>query len=64
MSKPTIENWTAAKGVLKYLAGTVECSIIIGPSESEEGYCDADYAGDIDTRCSTTGYVFILNASI
>ena len=24
------------------------------------GYCDSDYAGDLDKRISTTGYVFTL----
>jgi len=47
------------------MVGTVERGIIYGPSESElEGYCDADYVGDIDTRRSTMGYVFILNGGI
>jgi ribonuclease HI len=27
-----------------------------------QGYCDADYAGDTDTRKSTTGFVFTLNS--
>ncbi|GAB4822219.1 hypothetical protein N2152v2_009265 [Parachlorella kessleri] len=61
MAKPTTEHWTAAKGVLRYLSGTVNYGITFGGQKLKlEAYCDADYAGDIDTRRSTTGYVFIL----
>ena len=28
-----------------------------------EGYCDSDYASDISSRRSTTGFVYILNDS-
>ena len=63
MSKPTMQHWQAAKGLLRYLAGTANYNITFGASEdaSFKGYCDADYAGDIDSRRSTTGYVFVLN---
>ena len=62
MAKPTEAHWTAAKGVLRYIAGTADYGITFGNCCSTlEAYCDADYAGDIDTRRSTTGYVFILN---
>jgi len=64
MSKPTTDHWTTARGVLKYLAGSVDRGITYGPMSELEGYCDSDYAGDIDTRRSTTGYVFILNGGI
>lgn len=29
-----------------------------------EGYADADYAGDVDTRRSTTGFVFFVKGSL
>eukprot|EP00983_Pelagomonas_calceolata_P072593 1151781-Pelagomonas_calceolata.AAC.2 len=64
MSKPTTDHWIVARKVLKYIAGSVDRGITKGPSSELEGYCDADYAGGIDTRRSTTGYVFILNGSI
>ena len=62
MSKPTAQHWQAAKGVLRYLAGKADNGIVYGQNERMlVGYCDADYAGDLDTRRSTTGYVFLLN---
>jgi hypothetical protein len=62
MAKPTLTHWQSAKGVLCYLASTVNRGITFkSTSPSIFGYCDADYAGDLDTRRSTTGYVFIMN---
>jgi hypothetical protein len=43
------------------VAGTTGCGITYGLSdEGLVGYSDADYAGDLDTRRSTTGFVFTL----
>jgi hypothetical protein len=61
MAAPTLEQWIAAKHVLKYLKGTAEMGLNHGGSDGMVGYVDADYAGDINSRRSTTGYVFILN---
>ena len=62
MSCPTTTHWQAVNGVVRYLAGTTSYGIIYsGESVEFTGYSDADYAGDIDTRRSTTGYVFIMN---
>ena len=61
MAAPTVAHWQAAKGVLRYLAGTADYGIIYGRTLGLDVYCDADYAGDIDTRRSTTAYVFIMN---
>lgn len=61
MATPTAMHWQAAKGVLRYISGTLGYGIIFGHKANElHGYCDADYAGDLDTRRSTTGYVYLL----
>ena len=53
----------AAKHVLRYVHGTASYGIMFGGGTKHDlqGYCDSDYAGDLDTRRSTTGYVFTLN---
>jgi len=61
MAKPSMEHWTAAKAVLRCIAGTLGCGITFRQTDiAVGGYSDADYAGDSDTRRSTTGFVFIL----
>jgi hypothetical protein len=61
MSTPTEAHWAAALGVVRYIAGTAQYGFVFGGSDIPlEGYCDADYAGDTDSRRSTTGYVFLM----
>jgi len=55
------EHWRVVKWVLRYLRGISDHCIIFNGSEgSAYGYMDADYAGDLDKKISTTDYVFTL----
>ena len=47
---------------LRYVQGTKRLMLTYRKSDSLEieGYSDADFAGDIDDRKSTSGYVFTL----
>lgn len=57
------EHWRAVKRIISYVAGTVKYGIEYrsgGRSPILEGYSDADFAGDVETRRSTTGYMFEL----
>ncbi|KAF1328946.1 Gag-pol polyprotein, partial [Globisporangium splendens] len=60
---PCPTHWQALKRVPRYLQATPTHGIRFFGSGSGEliGYSDADWAGDIDTRRSTSGYVFVLN---
>ena len=61
MAAPTKDHWDALKDVLHYLCGTVNYGITYGLGSGIVGYCDADFAGDIATRRSTTGYIYTMN---
>ena len=62
LNKPTSQHLLAAKRVLRYLKGCPRLGIRYGrPATPPIGFSDADWAGDIDTRKSTTGHVMMLN---
>ncbi|CAJ2668438.1 unnamed protein product [Trifolium pratense] len=61
-SNPGVDHWKAAKKVMRYLQGTKNFMLMYKRTDNLEviGYSDSDYAGCIDTRKSTSGYVFML----
>lgn len=60
-AKPTKEHWMGVKRILRYLKGTVDFGLLYSREASPDcvGYCDADWAGDVGDRKSTSGYVFL-----
>jgi hypothetical protein len=72
MKTPGEKHWKAAKRTLRYLQGTTQFGLEYEAEGDVEdvdiktplevvGYCDADWAGDVDDRKSTTGYVIKIN---
>lgn len=58
------QHWNAIKKIFKYLKDTKDYGIFYKSNSSNTdliGYCDADYANDLETRRSITGYVFLKN---
>ena len=70
VSNPGEEHWKGLKRVLRYVKGTLSMNLTLGGKTTSSepihlhGYCDADWGGDIDTRCSTTGWVFIIGNGV
>ena len=60
MEKPLESHWNEAKGVLRYLKGTLDYGIKYTDSFDVEvtGYSDSDWASNPDDQRSTTGYSF------
>lgn len=58
LSNPGKEHWAAVKWIFRYLRGTSRMCLQFGNEKPElVGYSNADMAGDIDTRKSTSGYL-------
>jgi ribonuclease HI len=65
VADPTEESILAAKRVMRYLAGTRDLGLewVRDPKRDRVtliGYSDADWAGDTESRRSTTGVVFMV----
>ena len=59
MSRPRKQHWKVVKWILRYLKGLSNtCLCFTGASLKLQGYVDADFTGDINSRKSTTGFVF------
>ena len=60
-ANPSEAHMTAVKRIMRYLKGTADLALIYQKSEEEiVAYSDADWAGDIDDRHSTTGNVCMM----
>eukprot|EP00253_Pinus_taeda_P014283 PITA_14283 len=64
MSAPKADHWIVAKRVLRYVRGTPDYGLLYTRSFDPilGGYTDFDWAGSVDDRKSTTGYVFSLGS--
>lgn len=61
ISKWDASIYNAAKHVLRYIRGTTDLSLTFDGHGTQQillGYADADWGGCLNTRRSTTGYVF------
>ena len=61
---PDEHHWRAVKRILRYLRGTLYLKLVFrGPLGPLARYSDTDYAGDLETRRSTSGFIFNLGSA-
>lgn len=68
LENPSYEHIVAVKRIIRYLKRTINYGIVYGSVNENaftlSGYTDADFARDIESRRSTTGYAFLIGGSI
>ena len=62
LSDPGLSHWKAAKKVMRYLQGTKDHMLTYRRADTLEivGFSDADYAGCVDDKKSTSGYIYMM----
>lgn len=61
-------HWEGVKRVFRYLKGTADYGLVFNTinhddTEFVQAYCDADFAGDSESRKSTSGFVRVMNGT-
>ncbi|GKV38841.1 hypothetical protein SLEP1_g46706 [Rubroshorea leprosula] len=64
MEHPKELHLQTAKRILRYLCGTTDFGLFYKKGDQTDlaGFTDSDYAGDLDDRKSTSGFVFMLRS--
>jgi hypothetical protein len=64
LEEPREDQLVAVKKILRYVVGTYNWGLWFGRKKGNQslliGFSDADFAGDVDARKSTTGVIFFL----
>ncbi len=64
MSDPKTQHWEMLMYLLGYLKATKSMGLHLGKSDLCTAYCDSDFASDLDTRRSHTGWCFLLYGGV
>jgi hypothetical protein len=58
-----LDNWKATKKVMRYMQGTKDYMLTYRRTDNLEvvGYSDVDHAGCVDSKKSTSSYIFTLS---
>ena len=62
LSNPQVDHWKADKWVMQYLQRTKDFMLTYRMSDRLKivGYSDSDFVGRLDSKRSTSGYIFTL----
>jgi hypothetical protein len=68
LEEPQEDHFAVMKQILRYVAGTSSWGLWYSQKKGNRvlwtGFCNADFAGDVDARKSTTGVIFFLASNL